>query len=164
MVSAVTLVESMFAPLAEQPLRRKARGGWRQQVAAASTEPATKKRKMSDMCIEHIRDWSEGISNGPRIWRHAHAAVNDGNDDPGIGKLHACGNSERDQHIHNNIDKLFREHCGFWQVLDFSSWQYQYMYFTDDFVQPYPPAEQAENWSCLWCGFSTVLDILAAVL
>ena len=102
----------MFAPLAEQPLPRKTRGGWRQQVAAASTEPAPKKRKMSNMCIEHIRDWSEGISSGPRIWRHAHATVSDGKADPGIVKLHACGNSERDQNIHTNIDKLFREQCG----------------------------------------------------
>ena len=104
MVPALTLVESMFAPLAEQPPRRKSRGGWRQQLAAASTEPAPKKRKMSSMCTEHIRDWSEGISSGPRIWRHANAAVNDGKGDPGIVKLHACGNSERDQHIHTNID------------------------------------------------------------
>ena len=150
MVSALTLVESMFAPLAEQPLRRKTRGGWRQQVAAASTEPAMKKRKMSNMCLEHIRDWSEGISSGPRIWRHAAAAVNDGNDDPGIGKLHACGNSERDQNIHNNIDKLFREHCGFGKYLISVPGSINTCILPTTLFN-FIHTEQAEICSCLWC-------------
>ena len=80
-------------------------------------EPPTKVRKVSRMCMEHIRDWSEGISNAPRIWRHANATVIDGKGDPAISKLHACGNSDRDQNLARNIEKLFRVDWRFGELL-----------------------------------------------
>ena len=109
MVSVVTSAQSMFAPLAcpKEDSRRRV-GGWRMQLERAQLERTTAARsrtppvRVSRGCLEHLRDWGQGISSAPRVWRHAAAAVADGRTDTCIKRLHGCGTSQRDQNIAAN--------------------------------------------------------------
>ena len=130
-MAATSVFDPLCIPDATGVHQPRLGGGWRQRAVATESSNSYRDRSRSPLrprrvcrkSLGRIEDWACGRSSAPHIWKHIDNAVADDRDDnkvshPMLSKLHNCGVSQKDPHIHSRFSKLFMQQCGFDQCID----------------------------------------------